>query len=171
VCLVTKYTDTAALYGQAIPVKCLSLLFHFQLAVFMYCCSYLPLNTRPSLSRLSHSLTLLTFWLIGSSRRRSLRAPNSMVIVHDELQRMWKEAGEAWCFSISVSWVEGQKKTATNQSYIALPYLNTSVYHIWYDIYVFNCSWVGTRWQLFSTHIRTIQGTSQNKQYREHKNT
>jgi hypothetical protein len=51
-----------------------------------------------------------------------------MVTVHDELQMMWKEAGEA-CFSIPVSWVEGQKKTATNQSYIALPYLDTSAYH------------------------------------------
>jgi hypothetical protein len=49
---------------------------------------------------------------------------------------------------------------------------------IWYDI--FNCNWVATRWQLFSTHIhtnntgnvtkQTIQGTSQNKQYIEQHN-
>jgi hypothetical protein len=38
---------------------------------------------------------------------------------------------------------------------------------IWYDI--FNCNWVATRWQLFSTHIhtQTIQGTSQNKHHIE----
>jgi hypothetical protein len=42
---------------------------------------------------------------------------------------------------------------------------------IWYAI--FNCNWVATRWQQFSTHIhtRTIQRTSQDKQYTEqHKN-
>jgi len=40
-----------------------------------------------------------------------------------------------------------------------------------YDI--FYCNWVATRKQLFSTHIHTqkMQGTSQNKQYKEHKNT
>jgi len=67
-------------------------------------------------------------------------------------------------------------------------------------IYIFNCNWVATQWQLFSTHVhtnntgnitkqrihrttqkyieeqnnytQTIQGTSQNKEYIEqHKNT
>jgi hypothetical protein len=37
---------------------------------------------------------------------------------------------------------------------------------LWYDI--FNCNWVATRWQLFSTHYtQTIQGTSQNKHHIE----
>jgi hypothetical protein len=29
------------------------------------------------------------------------------------------------------------------------------VLYMIYDIYLFNCNWVATRWQLFSTHIHT----------------
>jgi hypothetical protein len=33
----------------------------------------------------------------------------------------------------------------------------SSVYSLllWYDIYVFNCNWVDTRWQQYSTHLHT----------------
>jgi hypothetical protein len=36
------------------------------------------------------------------------------------------------------------------------------IWHIWYDI--FNCNWVATRWQLFSTHIHTNNTENDTKQ-------
>ena len=60
-------------------------------------------------------------------------------------------------------------KSEGHKGWAPIMYVVDRLYKILVLYDIFNCNWVATRWQLFSTHIhtQTIQGTSQNKQYIE----
>jgi hypothetical protein len=41
---------------------------------------------------------------------------------------------------------------------------NRAVYDTIYNVFIFNCNWVATRWQLFSTHVHTNNTENVTKQ-------
>jgi hypothetical protein len=68
-------------------------------------------------------------------------------------------------------WMRRRSSSGPNYPFcfLIIPVIYIYIYIYIYMIY-FNCNWVATRWQLLRTHIHTtIQGTSQNKQYIEHR--
>ena len=64
---------------------------------------------------------------------------------------LWAEIQDKYNVTQQLSWKRVAQYTAA-EVFSYLWFLNFVM--IWYDIFV-NCNWVATRWQLYSTHLRT----------------